>query len=114
LSDLENPAQEPEIGATRATARLPGLDIEIIHRRSPGGDTEQLSINLQAVPSFEAFARLIESANPFAFWMRAVQMAWLPWRAAVQAVLPPGLTFPQMGVEATTPSADPPGKSKWQ
>jgi hypothetical protein len=36
---------------------LPGLDIEIIHRRSPSGDAEQISINLQAVPSFEAFGR---------------------------------------------------------
>jgi hypothetical protein len=54
LSDLENPTQQPEIDATRATARLPGLDIEIVHRRSPGGDAEQISVNLQAVPSFEA------------------------------------------------------------
>jgi hypothetical protein len=44
--------------------------------------------------------------------MQAVQMAWLPWRAAVQALLPPGLTLPQVGAEATTPSADGPGKSK--
>jgi hypothetical protein len=36
---------------------LPGLDIEIVHRRSPSGDTEQILINLQAVPSFEAFGR---------------------------------------------------------
>ena len=35
---------------TRATARLPGLDIEIIHRRSTSGEAEQISINLQAVP----------------------------------------------------------------
>ena len=40
------------------TARLSGLDIEIVHRRSPARDAEQISINLQAVPSFEA--------NPFA------------------------------------------------
>jgi hypothetical protein len=89
----------PEIDATRATARLPGLDIEIIHRRSPGGDAEQISINLQAAPSFEAFGRFIESANPFAFWVQAMQMAWLPWRAAVQAMLPSGLTLPQVGRE---------------
>src|SRR5712671_7471300 len=34
--------------ATRATARLPGLDIEIGHRRAVEGDTEQISINLRA------------------------------------------------------------------
>jgi hypothetical protein len=111
LSDPENPTQQPEIDATRATARLPGLDIEIVHRRSPGGDAEQISINLQAVPSFEAFGRFVESANPFAFWAQVVQMAWLPW-LAVQAMLPPGLTLPQLGPETTTPSADGPGKSK--
>jgi hypothetical protein len=57
---------------------------------------------LQAVPSFEAFGRFLENANPFAFWAHAMQVAWLPWRAAAQAVLPPGLTLPQ--VEATRSS----------
>jgi hypothetical protein len=28
---------------------------------------EQISINLQAVPLFDAFGRFVESANPFAF-----------------------------------------------
>jgi hypothetical protein len=41
LSDPENPIQQPEIDATRTTARLPGLDIEIVHSRSPSGDAEQ-------------------------------------------------------------------------
>jgi hypothetical protein len=85
LSQLEN---QPEIDATGATARLPSLDIEIVHRRSTGGDAEQISITLQTVPSFEAFGRFIESANPFAFWARAMQMAWLPWSAVAQAMLP--------------------------
>src|SRR5215471_15115375 len=101
LSDFEDSTQRREIDATRATARLPGLDIEIVHRRSPGGDTEQISINLQAVPSFEAFSRYVESANPFAFWAKAVQMAWLPWLAVAQAAFPPGLTLPQVGLEGT-------------
>lgn len=87
MSYFEN-AQQPE--AIRATARLPGLDIEIIHRRSPGGDAEQISINLQAVPSFEAVGHFVESATPFVFWARAIQIAWLPWLAAAQAALPPG------------------------
>lgn len=110
MSDLENHTQQPEIDATRATARLPGLDIEIVHRRSPGGDAEQISINLQAVPSFEAFGRFVESGNLFAFWAQAVQMAWLPWRSAAQALLPPGLTLPR--VEATTRSSDGTGETK--
>ena len=64
---------------TRATARLPGLDIEIMHRRAVEGDAEQISINLRAAPSFEAFGRTLELANPFAFWAQAAQLAWLPW-----------------------------------
>jgi hypothetical protein len=106
VSDLEDHTRQPEIDATRATARLPGLDIEIVHRRSPGGDAEQISINLLAAPSFEAFGRFVENANLFALWAQAVQMAWLPWRSAAQAMLPPGLTLPQVGSEATTRSSD--------
>jgi hypothetical protein len=68
-----------EMGTTRATARLPGLDIEIMHRRAVEGDAEQISINLRAAPSFEAFGRALELANPFAFWAQAAQLAWLPW-----------------------------------
>jgi hypothetical protein len=41
VSDPANPIQQPEIDATRTTARLPGLDIEIVHSRSPSGDAEQ-------------------------------------------------------------------------
>ena len=100
---VRHPRQQPEIDATKATAHLPGLDIEIVHRRSPSGDAEQISINLQAVPSFEAFGHFVES---FAFWAQAAQMAWLPWRAAAQAMLPPGLTVPQVDSEATTRSTD--------
>lgn len=68
-----------ETGTTRATAHLPGLDIEIMHRRAVEGHAEQISINLRAVPSFEAFGRALEAANPFAFWAQAAQLAWLPW-----------------------------------
>jgi len=102
----ENHPQQPEVEATKATAHLPGLDIEIVHRRSRGGDAEQISINLQAVPSFEAFGRFVESTNPFAFWTQVMQAAWLPWLAAAQVILPAGMTLPRVGLEATTPSSD--------
>jgi hypothetical protein len=55
------------------------LEVEIVHRRSPAADAEQISINLQAVPSFEAFGQFLQTANPFAFWAQAAQMAWFPW-----------------------------------
>jgi hypothetical protein len=74
---------------TRATAHLPGLVIEIIHRRSPYADAEQISINLRAVPSFEAFGRYLETADPFAFWAQAAQMAWLPWLGAARTLMLP-------------------------
>ena len=96
------------IDATRATARPPGLDIEIVHRQLPGGEAEQDSINLEAVPSFEAFGRFVESADPFAFWAQAAQMVWLPWLAAAQTMLLAGPTLLQGGSEGTSRSADTP------
>jgi len=104
---LSDTTKRPEIDTTSTTARLPGLDIEIVHRRSPGGDVEQISINLQAVPSFEAFGRFVEGASPFAFWAQAVQMAWRPWLAAAQAMVP-SLALPQVGSEMTSRSEDSP------
>jgi hypothetical protein len=88
VSEFEEASQPSEFDATRATARLPGLDIEIIHRRAPAGDAEQVSINLQAAPSFEAFGRFLGTANPFAFWMAAAQLAWSPWLEAARIMLP--------------------------
>jgi hypothetical protein len=65
------------------------LKIEIVHRRSPSGDAEQISIPLQAMPSFEAFGRFLEDANPFAFWVQASRLAWLPWLEAARIALLP-------------------------
>jgi len=83
-------------GLTRATARLPGLDIEITYRRAVEGHGEQVSINLKGVPSFEAFARALEAANPFAFWAQAAQLAWQPWleTLALPWTLTPSLQRP--------------------
>ncbi len=74
--------------ATKATAHLPGLDIEIVHRRSPDGGSEQLSINLQAVPSFEAFGRFLETANPFALWADTAWLNWFSWLEVTRAAMP--------------------------
>jgi hypothetical protein len=59
--------QKVEDNTTRTTARLPGLDIEIIHRRSPNDEAEQISINLQAMPSFEAFWPVPRDGEPICF-----------------------------------------------
>jgi hypothetical protein len=88
--------------ATRATAHLPGLDIEIVHRRSATGDAEQISITMQAVPSFAAFGRYVEDLDPFALWMQALQMAWAPWlQMASVLALPP---VPARQVTTTQPT----------
>jgi hypothetical protein len=92
----EGEVNAAETGTTRASARLPGLDIEIMHRRAVEGHAEQISINLKAVPSFEAFGRALEAANPFAFWAQAAQLAWLPWleTLALARELTPSLPRP--------------------
>jgi len=91
--------RESEIDATTASARLPGLDIDIIHRQSPNGDWEQMSINLRATPSFEALGRLFEAANPLTFWVQATRFMWTPWPLTAQT-----MTLPA-GRPRTLPSA---------
>ena len=73
--------QQIDDDTTRATARLPRLEFEI--------HAEQISIKLLAVPSFEAFGPFLQTANPFAFWAQAVQMAWFPWLGVASALMLP-------------------------
>ena len=81
--------RESEIEATKASARLPGLDIEIIHRHSPNSEWEQVSINVRATPSFEILGRSSEVADPFTLWMQAVSLMWMPWMLTAQTMLRP-------------------------
>jgi hypothetical protein len=90
--------QQQEGGATRATAHLPGLEVQVVHRRSTADNAEFISINLRAVPSFETFGRYLETVNPFAVWFQLAQMAWLPWiEAARSAMLPLSIAPPKLG-----------------
>lgn len=75
--------------ATRASARLADLDIDIVHRQSPNGDWEQISINLRATPSFEALGSSFEAANPFTFWVQATRFMWIPWLLTAQTMMLP-------------------------
>jgi hypothetical protein len=59
LSSFEHAAHHNEGEAMKAVAHLPGLDIEIVHHQSSDGLEEQISINLKAIPSFEAFAPVL-------------------------------------------------------
>lgn len=103
MSEFKRDPQQSEGSVTKATARLPGFNIEVIHRQPPDGDAEQISIHLQAVPSFEAFSRFLEDASPLAFWVRASQLAWLPWLEAARLAM-----LPFSGATALPPS------DKWQ
>lgn len=90
MSEQPSPDQHSDNDTTRATAHLPGLDIEILHRRAP--HAEQISVHLRAMPSFEAFGRFLDSTNPFAFWAEAARLMWLPflpWLGATRALTPP-------------------------
>jgi hypothetical protein len=93
-----------EIDETRAVANLPGLDIEIRHRRAPEEDAEVVSITMRATPSFDAFATALRSGpalpwlamapfgataaggfNPFAPWLAMMQA----WTSLLGGSLPP-------------------------
>jgi hypothetical protein len=88
LNETEREMPQGFFDETKATARLPNLDIEIVRSRSPAGDAERITISLQAAPSFAAFGRFLEATNPFLFWMRFAQTAWTPWFDASAARLP--------------------------
>jgi hypothetical protein len=72
---------------TKAVARLPNLDIEILHRRAPDEGAEYLSISLKATPSFRAMAdhldaHALQLFNPLNVWLtalQAVQEFWAPF-----------------------------------
>lgn len=80
------------VETTRATVHLPGLDITILHRHSPDEGTEEISINLRALPSFAAFGRSMGTLHPLAFWLEASRLAWAPWLAATHMLLGAGYT----------------------
>ena len=82
-------SRDSGIDATKASARLPGLDIDIIHRQSQNGDWEQMSINIRATPSFEAVGRSFEAVDPFTLWMQAARLMWMPWLLTAQTMTQP-------------------------
>ena len=98
------------VETNKATAHLPGLDVEIMHRRAPDGLNEEISILLRAAPSFEAFFHALDTANPFTFWVRAAELVWQPWLGAANALVPSStraLGRPSgAGVEASAPKRE--------
>jgi len=72
-------SKEPQVRAKASDRASAWLTIEIVHHRPPGADGEEISIKLQAVPSFEAYGRFLEAADPFVFWAEATRMTWFCW-----------------------------------
>jgi hypothetical protein len=106
-ASMASPHRNQDVDTIRASAQLPGLNIDIVHSQSPDGDSEQISITLQAVSSFEAFGRALEAANPFVFWTQAMRLAWLPWLEAARiAMLPPNLPAPRKAVPPPSDERD--------
>ena len=101
----EDEVDAAETGTTWATARLPGLDIEIMHRRALEGHAEQISINLTGSAVVRGLRSCARKANPFAFWAQAAQLAWLPWleTLALARELTPSL--PPPSADTTSRSA---------
>lgn len=99
----------PDDGTIVATAQLPNLQIEVVHRALPDGTGERISIHLQAMPSFAAFGDFLEATNPLTFWTRAMQLAWAPWLSG-QAMVPfyglPRLKGPEPGETGTGTGRD--------
>jgi hypothetical protein len=83
-------SRESGIDITKASACLPGLDIDITHRQSPSGEWEQVSISICATPSFEALGRSLTASDPFLLWVQAARLMWMPWLLTAQAMMLPG------------------------
>jgi hypothetical protein len=92
MPELKRARDQGDDHATRATARLPGLEIELQHRWL-GEQGEEIALRLRAIPSFEAFWQSMERANPFVFWVEANRLAWAPWIAALRIATLAGNPF---------------------
>jgi hypothetical protein len=69
---------------TRATARLPTLDIEFVRRELPDEGAEQIAVRMTAKPSFEAFCAPLRQALPAMMAMNPA-LLWLDvWRQATE------------------------------
>lgn len=75
---------------TRAIARLPGLDIEIVHRAPQGEAGEAIGILFRAMPSFDALNQSMYAINPLLAWAEmTAELTQAAWSAWFGAFLPP-------------------------
>lgn len=67
---------------TRAIARLPGLDIAILHTRAQAGQGERLAVVMQRTAPLPPLAL----PDPVSLWLQMAQAAWAPWLALTGAL----------------------------
>ncbi|MEZ5832568.1 MAG: hypothetical protein R3D05_15450 [Dongiaceae bacterium] len=99
--------EDPDFDETRAHARLPQMEIEIVRRAARDSDRESVTVTVELVPfpmlSFpQGLERLIALSDPFRFWGQMIEAAWQPWLQALSAFAP----------QATTARALPPVKEE--
>ena len=80
---------------TRAIARLPGLDIAVLHRSARGERGEEVLIALRAAPPFAALGVPIGAVDPFLLWMRCAEVAWASWLGWLAAASAPPPWLPR-------------------
>jgi len=82
---------------TRGLAKLPSMDVELVHDRSEDGGAERLAIRITGRPDLHTAAKFVEpelmtaalAMNPFlAMPMRLMQQWWAPWLALNPALRP--------------------------
>ena len=60
---------------------MDAAEMDVARASAVEGDPEEISISLRAVPSVEAFVRVLETAG---LWTQAMHWAWQPWFAAMR------------------------------
>jgi hypothetical protein len=63
---------------TRTVARLPGLDIAILHRGAHSDGGEEVMLALRVVSPLRGPGHLGQAAHPLLFWTALAQAAWSP------------------------------------
>lgn len=94
------PAQQEEdramasgdLDKTRAFARLPGLDIVVLHRAPRGGDGEQVVAAVRTAPPFGVLERPVGIADSLLLWMGLAHAVWTSWLGCLAAASAPPWT----------------------
>ena len=82
---------------TRGIAKLPSMDVELVHDRSEDGSAERMAIRITGRPDLHTAAKFVEpelttaalAMNPFLAWpMQMAQQFWAPWLALNPALKP--------------------------